>query len=193
MKYFTILSIMVASVLTTNAVGQRLRVFSQFGTSDVGYNKWYQTDGDLTVGMLIPLGKSVSFGPVYTYMPNVKYYVYDYKNGAEKTTGARFGAVLRYNVVKLPKFEVYLQNMASYLKVSYSGLTVPNSANQFPPAASASTMMASAGTGFVYKVTPGFQINIFEFNVSYSNLSITDRKVHKDFRTGLIFQLFRSK
>jgi len=185
--------IVLACLFSLGSSAQRLRLFTQFGTSDVGFNQWYQTDGDLTLGMLIPISKSVSIGPVYTYMPGVKYYVYDYKNGAEKTSGTRYGAVLRYNIVKLPKFEIYMQNMASYLKVSYSGLTVPNTNNQFPPSGSASSLLASAGTGFVYKVTPGFQINIFEFNVSYSNLSITDRKVHKDFRTGLIFQLFRSK
>lgn len=171
---------------------QRLRIFTQFGTSDVGYNKWYQTDGDFTAGLLIPVSKNVSFGPVYTYMPNVKYYVFNYTNGAEKTTAKRFGLLFRYNVVKLPKFEVYLQNMVSSLQVSYSGLTL-NQGGQAPESAKASSPVIGAGSGFIYKVTPGFQINIFDFNISYVNLSISDRKIHKDYRMGLIFQPFRAK
>ena len=183
-----ILPLAFSLFIISTADGQRLKFITQFGTSDVGYNKWYETDGDVTFGMLIPLSKSVSFGPLYTFMPNVKYKAFD-NVAADVTTGSRVGAVLRYNVVKLPKFEMYLQNMASYLKVSYSGLT----AGSLPESASASSLLGSFGTGFVYKVSSGFQINIFEFNISYSNLSISDRKVHKDFRTGLIFQLFRSK
>jgi len=175
-----------------DAEAQRLRFFTQFGTSDVGFNKWYQTDGDFTAGLLFPISKSVSFGPVYTYMPNVKYYVFDYNNVAEKTTATRLGALLRYHVVKLPKFEFYLQNMVSNLSVNYSGLVV-SVGNQVPESGKASSLLFGAGAGFIYKLTPGLHINIFDFNVSYINLSISDRKVHKDYRMGLIFQPFRAK
>ncbi|MFM7329649.1 MAG: hypothetical protein ACKO3B_13060, partial [Bacteroidota bacterium] len=150
MKKITLLLIFSLLLIATSQA-QRTKFFTQVGTSDVGFDQWYQTDGDFTLGMLFPLSKSVSFGPVITFMPNVNYYVFDYKNGADVTTGSRIGAVLRYNVVKMPKFEMYLQNMASYLKVSYSGLSGVN----FPESGSASSLLASFGTGFVYKVSPG--------------------------------------
>jgi len=171
---------------------QRIRFFTQVGTSDVGFNKWYQTDGDFTAGILLPISKNVSFGPVYTYMPNVKYYVFSYNNAAEKTTASRLGALLRYNIVKLPKFEFYLQNMVSGLTISYSGLVL-NSGGPIDESGKDSALLFGGGAGFIYKVSPGFQINILDFNLSYIDLSISDRKIHKDYRLGLIFQPFRSK
>ncbi|MFZ9982115.1 MAG: hypothetical protein ACO3FI_08800 [Cyclobacteriaceae bacterium] len=187
-----LLSAVLLFAAASESGAQRVRFFTQFGTSDVGFNQWYQTDGDFTAGLLFPISKNVSFGPVYTFMPNVKYYVFDYKNAAEKTTASRMGGLLRYNIVKLPKFEFYLQNIVSGLSVSYSGLVL-SSGGQVPESGKDSALLFGGGAGFIYKVSPGFQINVFDFNISYVDLTISDRKIHKDYRVGLIFQPFRSK
>ena len=187
-KIFLISAVLLFAAASESGA-QRVQFFTQFGTSDVGFNQWYETDGDFTAGLLLPISKNVSFGPVVTFMPNVKYY-FGYNNLAEKTTASRLGGLLRYHIIKLPKVEFYLQNIISGLSVSYSGL-VPSSG--VPESDKDSALLFGGGAGFIYKVSPGFQINLFDFNISYVDLSISDRKIHKDYRLGLIFQPLRSK
>jgi len=174
---------------TLSASAQRTRLITQVGFSDVGYNAWYETEGDLTAALLFPIGTSASFGPFVTQGGSAQYF-----NTVGQPAPAKmieFGGILRFQLFRSTKWEIYTQGVMSNLKVSYKDLDNP--APGYKTADEASSLAIGFGAGFVYKITPSIYFNIFEFDLSFTNLSITDRKEHKDYKTGLIIQFGKSK
>jgi hypothetical protein len=179
----------IAIFAAIQASAQRTRLITQVGFSDVGFNAWYETKGDLTATLLFPIGPVVSIGPFVTYGGNAQYF-----NTVDQPAPAKMmevGGILRWQLFRSTKWEIYMQSAVSNLNVSYKDLDNP--APGYKTTDEATSFTIGAGTGFVYKITPSIYLNIFEFDLSFTNLSITDRREHKDFKTGLIIQFGKSK
>ena len=191
MKKILLIIFILTSMLSTS-FAQRAKFFGQLGFSDVGFNQWYQTALDITAGFLIPAGPTVSLGGFLTTGGSPKYFYYTDGPYSAKAKALELGLLSRYTAFRNTKFEVYGQNTISRLSVSYEGDTGFGTPS-IPQTGSASAFGVGAGAGFVYKIKPNIQINMFEIDVTFINLKITDRKIHKDFKTGIIFQFDKAK
>lgn len=188
-----LLFLVVSIFFSFDLFAQRFSLFTQVGFSDSGYDRWYDTNGNITVGLIVPVSPSVSIVPFGTFGGNTKYYFFDDSPGPEnvKAKANEFGGMIRYTALRTPKFDIYLQGLLSRMTLEYSGADSQNPV--VPPDAKESSFTYGVGTGFVYKITNTIQWNILEVDLSYFDMPLVDRWLKINYKTGIILQFQRSK
>ena len=181
-----------------------IQFFFKFGLSDVGDEIWYETKGDLTGGLIIPVNSFWSLGGFYTQSLNGEYGIFNVNEETIDASMNEFGLISRYTVYRAGKFNFYLQNTLTYLTVDNTENSqaeinefVQNTQGSIhdPVLGSESSLTFGVGAGINLRVSPKIVINLFQFNLKLveNNFMGIDDTFHKDFKIGITYQFQKGK